>query len=160
MSYITAMAKASKLLVIALTIVALALAAATFASINISSQNVSSQNVSSSGTITTSPNVSVYRERGCTTSITSIDWGILAAGGNATQTFYVKNTGTGTLKLGLATSNWNPAAAGPYITASWNRQGTLLSAGQSVAATITLTASSNITGVSTFSNTITISGTG
>jgi len=152
--HLMAMAKASKLVVIVLTIAAFALAALTLAAINVS------QNVSSSGTITTSPNIGVYSNSACTTNMTSINWGSIAAGGTATQTVYVKNTGTGTMTLSLTASSWSPSGASTYITISWNQQGTQLSAGGSVAATITLTVSSSITGITSFSNTITISGTG
>jgi archaellum component FlaG (FlaF/FlaG flagellin family) len=149
-----AMAKASKLLVVVLTVAAFALATLTLAAINVS------QNVSSSGTIATSPNIGVYSDSACTTNMTSINWGSVAAGGSATQIVYVKNTGTGSMTLSLAVSNWIPSGASTYITISWNQQGTQLSAGQSVAATITLTVSSSITGITSFSNTIAISGTG
>ena len=148
-----AIAKASKYLVIVLTVVAFALAASTLAVITVT------QNMSSSGVVT-SPNIGLYSDSSCTTNMTSINWGSVAAGGTVTQTVYVKNTGTGTMSLGLAVSNWLPSGASTYITISWNKQGTQLSAGQSVAATLTLTVSSNITGITTFSNTITISGTG
>lgn len=149
-----AIAKTSKYLVIVLTVAAFALATLTLAAINVS------QNVSSSGTITTSPNIGVYSDSACTTNMTSINWGSVAAGGTATQTVYVKNTGTGSMTLSLAVSNWIPSGASTYITISWNQQGTPLSAGGSVAATITLTVSSSITGITSFSNTIAISGTG
>ena len=149
-----AITKASKYLVIVLTVAAFALATLTLAAINVS------QNVSSSGTITTSPNIGVYSDSACTTNMTSINWGSVAAGGTATQTVYVKNTGTGTMTLSLAVSNWSPSGASTYITISWNQQGTQLSAGGSVAATLTLTVSSSITGITSFSNTIAISGTG
>jgi uncharacterized repeat protein (TIGR01451 family) len=149
-----AITKASKYLVIVLTLAAFALATLTLAAINVS------QNVSSSGTITTSPNIGVYSDSACTTNMTSINWGSVAAGGTATQTVYVKNTGTVSMTLSLAVSNWIPSGASTYITISWNQQGTQLSAGQSVAATITLTVSSSITGITSFSNTIAISGTG
>jgi uncharacterized repeat protein (TIGR01451 family) len=152
--YLMAMAKASKLVVIVLTVAAFALAALTLAAINVS------QNVSSSGTIATSPNIGVYSDSACTTNMTSVNWGSVAAGGTATQTVYVKNTGTGTMTLSLAVSNWIPSGASTYITISWNQQGTQLSAGGSVAATLTLTVSSSITGITSFSNTSAISGTG
>jgi hypothetical protein len=145
--------KTSKLLIITLTIVALGLTASTAAVLSVN------QNVSSSGTIATTPNLAVYSDSACTTSMTSISWGSISAGGTATQTVYVKNTGTGTMTLSLGASNWSPSGASSYITTSWNKDGTQLSAGQSVAATITLTVSSNITGITTFSNTIVITGT-
>jgi len=151
--YLVAIAKASKLLIVVLTVTAFALAALTLGAITVT------QNVSSSGVVTDS-NIGVYSDSGCTTNMTSINWGSVAAGGTATQTVYVKDTGTGAMTLSLAVSNWSPSGASTYITISWNKQGTQLSAGQSVAATLTLTVSSSVTGITSFSNTITISGTG
>jgi hypothetical protein len=147
-------AKALKPMIIILTVVAFSLIASTLAVITVN------QSVTSSGTITTSPNIGVYSDSGCTNNMTAVNWGTIAAGGTATQTVYVKNTGTGTISLNLATSNWSPAGANTYITITWNQQGTQLSAGQSTSATVTLSVSSSITGITNFSNTITISGTG
>jgi len=168
---ITKATKTSKTLVIILTMVAFALATSTLGAI------VVSQNVSSSGTITTptpapsatptptptstpiaAPNVGVYSDSACTTNKTAITWASVAAGGSATQTVYVKNTGTASMTLNLAVTNWTPSTASNYITITWNKQGTQLAAGQSVAATLTLAVSSSITGITSYSNTITISG--
>jgi len=146
--------KNPKIIVVVLTVVALSLGVSTMAAISVN------QSVSSSGTITTSPNIGVYSDSGCTTNITSINWGSVAAGGSVTRTVYVKNTGTGSMTLSLSTSSWSPSGAGSYITVSWNQAGTTLTAGESVAATLTLSVSSSITGISSFSNSITITGTG
>ena len=149
-----ALAKKMKISVVALSVLALALTLSSFAALNVD------QNLASSGTITTSPNIGVYSDAGCTVNLTSICWGSVAAGGSVSQTVYVKNTGTGSMTLSLAASGWSPAGASTYITVSWNQQNAVLSAGQSVAAVVTVSVSSSITGISTFSNTITISGTG
>ncbi len=144
----------SKALVVILTIAAFALVASTLAAVTVQ------QDVTSSGTITTSPNVGVYSNAACTNAITSLNWGSIAAGGTSTQTIYVKNTGTGSMTLNMTVTGWTPSNAGTYITISWNREGSALTAGQSTAATLTLTVSPSITGITSFSNTITISGTG
>ena len=140
------------MLVIGLVIAASALTAMTLATLNLN------KNVSSLGTITTSPNLGVYSDIGCTVNMTTINWGSVAAGSSVNQTIYVKNTGTGTLTLGLSTSNWNPSTAISYLSISWNQQGTQLAAGQQATAVVTLTVSSNVTGITTFSNTISITG--
>jgi hypothetical protein len=142
------------IVVIILTVVASVLAVTTLAAI------VVNQNVSSSGNVVTSPNIGVYSDSSCNNNLTTINWGNITAGGTTTQTIYVKNTGTGSMTINLATSNWSPAAASNYITISWNQAGTQLSAGQSVTAIVTLTVASNVTGFTSFSNTITISGVG
>jgi hypothetical protein len=149
-----ATAKPSKYIAVILAIAACMIATTTLASITVT------KNVLSSGTVTTTPNIGVYCESGCTTNMTSINWGTITAGGSATQTVYVKNIGNGAIALSLATGNWNPAAADTYISISWNQQGTQLLPGQSVPAIIKLTVVSSITGVTGFSNTIMISGTG
>jgi hypothetical protein len=82
------------------------------------------------------------------------------AGGSTTQTIYVKNTGTGTITLGLSTTGWTPTQASSYITVSWDKQGTQLTAGQSTQATITITVSPSITNITNFGNTISVLGTG
>ena len=145
--------KVQKILIIILTVFAFSLSASTLAVITVN------QNIGSSGTVTTSPNIGVYSNSACTSNLTSIPWGSIASGSSTTQTIYVKNTGTGTLTLGLSAANWSPAQASTHITISWNKQGTQLTAGQSIQAVVTITVSSNITGITNFSNTISITGT-
>jgi hypothetical protein len=145
--------KAQKIFIIVLTIFAFSLAASTLAVLTVN------QNLGSSGTVTTSPNIGVFSNSACTNSLTTIPWGTITAGGSTTQTIYVKNTGTGSLTLGLSTANWTPAQASTYITVSWDKQGTQLSTGQSTQATVTITVSSSISSITNFSNTISISGT-
>ena len=143
------------MLVILLTVTALALTVTTLATINVN------QNFSSSGNITTTPNVGIYCDSTCTTNVTSLSWGSVAAGTNASQIVYVRNVGTGCLTLNNnSTSNWSPSNTNTYLTISWNQTNTQLLSGQSVPALITLTVASNTTGISTFSNTIIISGSG
>jgi hypothetical protein len=146
--------KASKFVVIALTITAIVLTSTTVAVLTVN------QNVSSSGTVSTSPNIGVYSDSGCTQNLTTITWGTVAPGASTTQTIYVKNTGTATMTLGLSVTNWNPAGASAHMTVTWNRQNTQLSPGQSTAAILTLTVDSGIADITNFSNSITISGTG
>ena len=135
------------MLVVALVIIASALTVITLASLNIN------KNVPSLGTITTSPNLGVFSDSGCTINMTSINWGSVSAGGTASQIVYIQNTGTGTLTLSLSTSNWSPSGASTYLAVSWNQQGTQLSASQSVAATLTLTVSASTTGINSSATT-------
>ncbi|MGA2682391.1 MAG: hypothetical protein ABSF44_11410 [Candidatus Bathyarchaeia archaeon] len=118
------------------------------------------QKMSSSGTIMTTSNIGVYCDSRCTTNMTSISWGSLTPGDSVNQTVYVKDTGASVITLSLATSNWSPKGANTYITISWNQQGTQLSPGQLIPAILTLTVSSNIAGITSFSNSISMSGTG
>jgi hypothetical protein len=147
------MQKITRILPLTLALIALAITVTTYAAIT------TTKDVSSTGTITTSANLGVYSDSACTNALSTISWGSVTAGTNATQTIYVKNTGTGTMTLNLSTNNWTPTNANTYITITWNKNGSTLSAGQSTAATITIAVSPSITGITSFSNTVTITGT-
>ena len=140
--------------IVALVIIAIALTFTTFAAVT------TSQNVQSSGAITSSANLGVYSNSACTTLLSNINWGTLIPGGATTQTIYLKNTGSDlSLALSMATNEWTPAGANGPITLTWNKEGAILQPGQSVAATFTLSASSSITNVTSFSVQITLTGT-
>lgn len=117
------------------------------------------QTVPSSG-IVSSVNVGVYQEYACVNNLTSINWGTLSPGDTATMTIYVKNIGTAPITLTMTTTNWNPISANGPITLSWNRESTALDAGQVTTATLTLSVSQGISGITNFSNDIVITGTG
>jgi hypothetical protein len=150
-----ALAKA-KLSVILLTVAAMAVAGITYAAITVN------QNVNSSGTITAGPNVAIYSNAQCTVPVSSISWGSIEAGGTATQTVYVEDTGGTAMSLSINVSNWSPSTASTYINVNWNGQGAQIQPGVSgaLAVTFTLTVSLSVTGITSFSNAITISGTG
>jgi hypothetical protein len=103
--------------------------------------------------------VGVYSNSGCTIPLPSIDWGALEPGGTKTSTIYIKNEGTVRVRLNMTVGNWNPSSASSYITISWNRESYLLDPGQVVQAVLTLSVSSSISGITSFSFDITITGT-
>jgi len=144
--------KLSKFAVIALTIAAVALTATTAAVLSIN------QNVSLNGSIT-AVNLGVYSDSACTQTCSSLSVGTLNPGGTSTQTVYIKNTGNVPETLTMTASNWTPSTASTYLTLSWNQQNTVLPAGQSIQATLTLTAASNTGSLTTFSCSITLTGT-
>jgi len=138
---------------VALVVIAMALSLTTYAAIS------TSQNLSTNGTVLTSANLSLYSNSACTTSMNSINWGTLTAGGNITHIIYIKNTGNGlSLTLNMTTSNWSQGANGP-ITLTWNQEGTRLQPGQSVAAVLTLAVSPTISDITNFNVQINIAGT-
>ena len=155
-----AIAKASKLTVILLTVAALAVALTTIAAITIN------QNVSSSGTITAGPNVGVYSNSACTTAITSINWGSVEVGNSASQTIYIEDTGGAQMAPSINIGAISPSTAASYITITITSPTSLPSeiqpgAANAIAVTFTVTVSSSTpSSVTSFSNTITISGTG
>jgi hypothetical protein len=117
-----------------------------------------SQTVPITGTIAT-VNVEAYSDAACTQPVTTLNIGTVSPGSTATQTIYVKNTGNIPLTLTMATSDWNPTGADSYLSLSWNRQNTILAAGQSIQATLTLTVAADTGSITTFSVSATITGT-
>jgi hypothetical protein len=118
----------------------------------------SSQTLQSAGTIT-SVNVGVYSDSGCTLALTSLDWGTLAPGASTTRTIYFKNTGTVPVTLSMTTTSWVPSNANTYLTVAWNRESSVLAAGSSISAILTLTASASAGSITTFSFNNVVTGT-
>jgi hypothetical protein len=137
---------------IILTVAALAVGSIVFALLS------TGQTVSNSGNIR-AVGVGVYKDSSCTQTLASIDWGALTPGSTRNYTCYVRNEGTLNLVLSRTTSNWNPSSTSSYMTLSWNREGYALNAGATVQAVFTLSVSSSITGIPSFTFDITITGT-
>ena len=117
------------------------------------------QSVPSSGTIT-AVDVGVYSDSACTQNLTSIDWGTILPGNSVTETIYVKNTGNARIYLTMTTTNWNPSTADGPITITWNiGEDWVLGVDNVHTATLTLSVSSSISGISDFSVDIVITGT-
>jgi hypothetical protein len=118
---------------------------------------IATQTVPSNGTVS-AVNVGVYSNSQCTTNCTSISWGTLYPGNTTTRPIWVKNTGTVPVTLTMTNAGWLPTTANTVLTITWNRQNTVLNAGQSIDATLTLTAASNTGSLTDFSFNIIITG--
>ena len=119
---------------------------------------VATRTISNSGSVT-AVGVGVYSDIGCTTALSAISWGTLNPGDVKTYTIYVRNEGTVPVKLNMTVGNWNPSSASSYITLTWNKEKYVLPATQVVPAVLTLSVSSSVSGVTSFSFDITITGT-
>jgi hypothetical protein len=106
-----------------------------------------------------SVNLGIYSDSACTNPQTTLKFGTINPGSTTTQTIYIKNTGNVAETLTMAASNWNPTNATSSLTLTWNRQNTVLPAGQSIQARLTLTAASNTGSLKAFSCSVTITGT-
>ena len=137
-------------LVIAVTVFILGALAAT--------SLVAYQRISNAGNVK-AVGVGVYWDSSCTSKVTSIDWGSLEPGAQVVKTVYIRNEGTVPVVLNMTTDNWNPASARDYITLTWNREDYVLNSGSAVSADLTLSVSSGVSGVTSFSFDIIISGT-
>jgi len=118
----------------------------------------SGKNIRSFGTIK-AVNVGVYWDSGCTSVTSTVDWGKMSPGDIKNVTLYMKNEGNVAVKLSLAAQNWNPANAPNYISLSWNREGQIVDTASLVAATLTLSVSWDISGITDFSFDMVITGT-
>jgi hypothetical protein len=117
----------------------------------------SSKSLQSYGTVKT-VNVGVYWNSGCTNATSTVNWGVLSPGKSSNVTLYVRNEGSTTVRLSLSTQNWSPVNAPDYLGMSWNRETQSVAVGTVVAAVLTISVSSNITGITNFSFDIVIAG--
>ena len=104
--------------------------------------------------------VGVYWDSGCSQTVSSIDWGSAEPGAVKNVTGYIRNEGNAPITLSLQTANWNPPNATDYISLSWNYSGQTIGPNQVVAVTLSLSISSSITGITSFSFDIVISSVG
>lgn len=103
--------------------------------------------------------VGVYWEDTCVNEVLTIDWGLIEPGASENVTVYILNEGTVPMTLNMTTGNWDPAAASTDIALSWTREGSSVNAQSVLQAVLTLSVSSSISDVSSFSFDITITGT-
>jgi len=104
--------------------------------------------------------VGVYSDSACNQTVLSIPWGTLDPGETSDETVYIRNEGNIAVVLSMTTENWNPSVSSSYITLSWNlEEGYVLNPGQSVQTVLTLSVSSSISGVESFTFDIIITGT-
>ena len=102
--------------------------------------------------------VEVYKDQSLTEVLHEISWGTLNPGNSTTRTIYVKNTGTTPVTLTMTDGSWVPTTANTVLALTWNRQNTVLNAGQSIQATLTLTAASNTGSLTAFNCDVTFTG--
>jgi len=105
-------------------------------------------------------NVSVYQNSACTIPLSSWNWSLLEPGSSTLKTMYVKNEGNTPMTLNMTTNTWVPSNAPTYVTVTWNRESAVVNAGSNVQANVTLAVSPSITGITSFSFTMVITGTG
>lgn len=104
--------------------------------------------------------VGVYWDSGCSQIVSFIDWGLAEPGTVKNVTVYIKNEGNAPITLSLQTANWNPPNAANYISLSWSYNGQKINQNQVLALTFSLSISSNIIEITSFSFDIIISAVG
>ena len=73
---------------------------------------------------------------------------------------FVKNSGNAPMNLSLTTASWTPAEAESYLFPSWDEEGFSIEADEVVMVTLTLEVSEDVTGITDFSFTFIIEGSG
>lgn len=117
------------------------------------------QRIPNSGNVKT-VGVGVYWDSACTDNVTSIDWGFLEPGATVNRTVYIRNEGNTPLVLNMTTDNWNPTSTSGYVFLNWNLEGCVVNTTVPVVqAVLTLSVSSDVSGVTGFSFDIIITGT-
>jgi len=104
--------------------------------------------------------VGIYWDQTCTTEVSSINWGIIEPGSSKNVTVYIRNEGNSVASLTMNASNWNPSNASDYIDLSWNYEGQVINVNEVLEVTFTLTISTEIQGIISFSFDIVIIGSG
>ena len=115
--------------------------------------------VTHNGTIE-SLNVGVFQDSACTQPLSVLNWGTLKPGTSANKTIYIKNTGNTAVSLNMTVTTWNPTVASSYIALTWDKQGSLVAAGNVAQALLVLSVSPNVTGFTNFNCTTLIAGNG
>ena len=104
--------------------------------------------------------VGVYWDSGCGSRVSSIDWGTIEPGSSKDVMVYIRNEGDAAITLYLETTNWDPETAPDYITLSWDYGGQSVNPDEVVQATLTLSVSSSIEEITSFSFDIVITASG
>jgi hypothetical protein len=130
-----------------------------FMFIEVMSAVQTSLTIANSGTIST-VGVGAYYDSACTNRISSIDWGLIAPGGQKSVSVYIRNEGSTAITLAQSTSNWNPSTASSYLSLSWSYNGQTINPNASLQVTLTLNVSPSVNGVTGYSFDIIIAGSG
>ncbi|MHA1711240.1 MAG: hypothetical protein ACTSUS_04140 [Candidatus Freyarchaeota archaeon] len=104
--------------------------------------------------------VGVYWDNSCSNVTSSIDWGVIEPGATTNVTLYIRNEGNAAVTLSLTTENWNPSEASNFMTLEWDYDRRTLNPNEVIQVTLTLSVSSSIEGITSFSFDIIITGSG
>jgi len=104
--------------------------------------------------------IGVYKDVNFTVSVTQIDWGMLEPGQKKNFSAYIKNESNVPITLSMWTEDWTPANASSFISLSWNYNASEIPVDGSVPVTFALNVDAATSGISSFSFTIVIVGSG
>jgi len=99
--------------------------------------------IGTQGRIDAPPNIAIYEDVSCASSLSYIDWGSLEPGMARNVTMYIRNEGTGGTSLSLSTTSWQPANISSYMSLTWTYGGRALLQHEVVKVTLTLWSSAS-----------------
>ena len=138
---------------IIVAVLILAITSISYAALNHSIQ------IPSSGTITVKTvGITAYWDENCTDEVLEIRWGDIYSGTTKSCITHLRNEGNVPIVLSLNSSEWSPSNAEKYIGLDWDYNGTKIHPTQSIKVELILSVSSNISGITSFSFQIIITG--
>ena len=119
----------------------------------------SSRTVSNTGEVK-GIGVSLYQNRECTISLSSIPWGFIEPGETNDYIMYARNEGDYNmyLTLDIDDDSWIPTEASNYLVLSWDYDNSTIIPDDVVEITLSLYCDPSVTGIDTFSFDIIITG--
>lgn len=102
--------------------------------------------------------VGIFWDQGCTTEVSSINWGVIEPGSSKNVTVYIRNEGNSAVSLTMNVSNWTPLNAPDYMDLGWNYEGQFINVSEVLEVTFTLAILSETQGITSFSFDIVIIG--
>jgi hypothetical protein len=115
--------KRATIIIAVLIVSAVSLAIATSGALSASFTNTNIPSTGKVTTVETSVNVGIFDNSACTLNLTSVDWGELRSGENATKTVWVKNVGDTDVTLSLSATGWTPSNSYQYMELTWDSNG-------------------------------------
>ena len=106
--------------------------------------------IGSRGTIQATIDIGVYGDISCSSSVPSVDWGMVEPGSTKNFTIYIRNEGYVAVTLFVYADNWNPPNASNYMTLSSDCPEQPIDPQEVVQTTLTLSTSPAIEGVTNF----------
>jgi len=106
--------------------------------------------IGSKGTVRT-VGVGVYWNSNCSSAVSWVDWGTVEPGSTKNVSIYLRNEGNDDVSLFVVADNWYPPDASNYMTLSWDYADQTIDPQEVVQATLTLSTSSGMEGITDFS---------
>lgn len=112
--------------------------------------------LSSGGTVNLPVGVGFYWDSNCISPVSFVDWGEIQPGSTVNVTVFVRNEGGQDISLNITAENWYPTETAAYMIFSIDYTGQTINPNETVQITLSLTISSSIERITSFSFDITV----